>query len=89
MTASDRDDVGSIADEAFKLFRAVAGAPGETSAVHDDGHVCSASWCPLCRVVGFVRDNPDALTAVTHSATALALSLRDLVEQALAPQEKT
>ena len=42
----------------------------------------------MCQVVGFVRDNPDAIASVTRSATDLARSLRDLVETALTPEEK-
>jgi hypothetical protein len=42
----------------------------------------------VCQVVGFVRDNPDAIASVTRSATDLARSLRDLVDIALAPEEK-
>ncbi len=77
--------VGSVAEEAFKLFRAMAAAPA-TDASAD--HVCSTAWCPVCQVVGFVRDNPEAISSVTQSAVALARSLRDLVDTALAPQEK-
>lgn len=92
MTSSE--EVGSIAHEAFKLFRAVSGGPDGAAAADVDGsatdqHVCSTSWCPVCQVVGFVRNNPEALDAVTHSATAFVRSLRDLVDVALAPQENT
>jgi len=88
----DAEPVGSVAQEAFKLFRAVTShddAPGEapgSQPSHD--HTCSTSWCPVCQVVGFVRDNPDAIASVTRSATDLARSLRDLVDVALAPEEK-
>ena len=88
----DAEPVGSVAQEAFKLFRAVTShddargdAPGDQPS-HD--HTCSTSWCPVCQVVGFVRDNPDAIASVTRSATDLARSLRDLVETALTPEEK-
>lgn len=90
MTSSD--EVGSVAQEAFKLFRAVSGSSSGAAATDGaaaDHHVCSTSWCPVCQVVGFVRDNPEALDAVTHSATAFVRSLRDLVDVALAPQENT
>lgn len=77
--------VGSVAEEAFKLFRTMAAAPATGSSAE---HVCSTAWCPVCQVVGFVRDNPEAISAVTQSAAALARTLRDLVDTALAPQEK-
>jgi hypothetical protein len=92
----DAEPVGSVAQEAFKLFRAVtsqdAGGPtGDAHAPHaqpSPDHACSTSWCPVCQVVDFVRDNPDAIASVTRSATDLARSLRDLVETALTPEEK-
>jgi hypothetical protein len=95
----DAEPVGSVAQEAFKLFRAVStqglgGSSGDehaSHAPHDQSapdHACSTSWCPVCQVVGFVRDNPDAIASVTRSATDLARSLRDLVETALTPEEK-
>ncbi|NRQ51023.1 hypothetical protein [Aeromicrobium stalagmiti] len=90
-SASSAEPVGSIAEEAFKLFRAVASAPHASTAAPEtpkSDHVCSTSWCPVCQVVGFVRDNPEALASVTQSAAAFARSLRDLVDTALAPQEE-
>ena len=87
MTSSE--EVGSIAQEAFKLFRALTvSAP----AAEDGGsaraeHVCSTAWCPVCHVVGFVRENPEAIASVTRSAADLARSMRELLDTALAPQE--
>lgn len=94
------EPVGSVAQEAFKLLRAVAGSAGVDAAASRDAdastvdghvahdHVCSTGWCPVCQVVGFVRDHPDAIASVTRSANDLVRSLRDLVEVALAPEEK-
>jgi hypothetical protein len=86
----DTEPVGSVAQEAFKLFRAVTSSDdGATStAGHPTDHGCTTSWCPVCQVVEFVRDNPDAVASVTRSATDLARSVRDLVETALTPEEK-
>ncbi|MFI5425930.1 hypothetical protein [Aeromicrobium sp. UC242_57] len=72
-----------MAEEAFRLFRAVTSGDSAESTEH----VCSTGWCPVCQVVGFVRQNPEAVTAVTHSAAAFAKSLRDLADVALSPQE--
>ena len=105
-TPHESEPVGSVAQEAFKLLRAVTaqgvGASTGTDrasrdqpahdqtardqAPHD--HVCPTTWCPVCQIVGFVRDNPDAIASVKRSATDLARSLRDLVDTALAPEEK-
>jgi hypothetical protein len=88
----DAEPVGSVAQEALTLFRAVTSPPDDGAPAHeaaaDDHHQCTTSWCPVCQVVGFVRDNPDAIASVTRSATDLARSLRDLVDIALAPEEK-
>ena len=64
--------------------------PRVPAPVADDGstHVCTTAWCPVCQVVGFVRDHPEAIASVTHSAAQLARSLKDLVDTALAPQEE-
>lgn len=75
-----------MTEEAFKLFRAMS------SASHADGaatstHVCTATWCPVCQVVGFVHDNPEAVAQVSQSAATLARSLRDLFDAALTPEE--
>ncbi|WP_456698079.1 hypothetical protein [Aeromicrobium sp. P5_D10] len=80
------EEVGTIAEEAFRLFRAVTS--GGDSGEHASEHVCPTSWCPVCQVVGFVQHNPEALAAVTQSAVAFAKSVRDLVDVALAPQEE-
>jgi hypothetical protein len=79
--------VGSVAEEAFKLFRAMASQPhAETD---DAGHVCTNSWCPVCQVAGFVRDNPEALSKVSESAAQFTRSLRELIDTALTPREET
>ena len=83
---TDADEpVGSVAEEAFKLLRALA--PDSGSATAGD-HQCTTAWCPVCQVVGFVRTHPEAVATVTHSAAAFARSVRDLVDTALAPQEE-
>lgn len=82
------DPVGSVAEEAFKLFRAMASQP-HTDTDDSPEHVCSNAWCPVCQVAGFVRDNPDALAKVSESAAQLTRSLRELIDTALTPREET
>lgn len=84
---ADSEPVGTIAEEAFKLFRAVVSGEGSTESDGSD-HVCTATWCPVCQVVGFVKQNPEVVTAVTQSAVAFAKTVRDVVDVALAPQEE-
>ena len=87
---ADAEPVGSVAEEAFKLFRAMASSSSASPSTHDESatHVCTTAWCPVCQVVGFVRDNPEVVSSVKQSAAQLAQSLRDLVDTALAPQEE-
>lgn len=94
-SSAGAEPVGSVAEEAVKLLRAMSGSSGSSasdsaaSGSETSDHVCSTTWCPVCQVVGFVRDNPDAVAAVTRSATDLARSLRDLVDTALSPPRTT
>ncbi|AXT84708.1 hypothetical protein C6I20_05545 [Aeromicrobium sp. A1-2] len=87
--SSSTEPVGSIAEEAFKLFRAMTASPQPDAGTSDGGHVCTATWCPVCQVVGFVHDNPDALAKVSESAAVLTRSLRELIDTALNPRDQT
>lgn len=72
--ATDSEPIGSMAEEAYKLLRSVTGDnSGETA------HVCTATWCPVCQVVGYFRDNPEVLAQVSASAAAAIRTLRDAV----------
>ncbi len=51
--------------------------------------MCTTSWCPVCQVAGFVRDNPDALSKVSDSVAQLTRSLRELIDTAMTPREET
>lgn len=82
------EPVGSVAEEAFKLFRAMASQPHANTA-DTETHVCTTTWCPVCQVAGFVRDNPEGLARVTESAAQLTRSLRELIDTALTPREET
>jgi hypothetical protein len=81
------DRVGSVAEEAFKLFRTMASQPHAETDGAD--HVCTTTWCPVCQVAGFVRDNPEALAKVSESAAQLTRSLRELIDTALTPRDET
>ncbi len=82
---SEAEPVGSVTEEAFKLFRALSSSSAE--APTDEPHHCTATWCPVCQVVGLVRDNPDAIAHVSASAAAFAKSLRDLVDSSMPPKD--
>ena len=86
---TESEPIGSITEEAFKLFRAMnAPTAGHADGEESSTHVCTATWCPVCQVVGFVHDNPEAVAQVSQSAATLARSLRDLLDAALTPEEK-
>jgi hypothetical protein len=53
----------------------------------DDSHACPTGWCPICQVVQFVRENPDAIAGVAASASSMLTSLRDLIDVATSPKD--
>ena len=82
-------DVGSVADEAARLFSALSArlgeqggaAAGETEPAAHTGDSCR--WCPLCQAIGFLRDtSPEVRAQVVASAGALMLALRQLLDEA-------
>ncbi len=76
---TEKDDVGSLAEEAAKLLHALGG--GET------GARCPHGWCPVCRLVEHVQDNPEVLEQVTHAVADVTRAVRALLDQ-LAPKEE-
>ena len=86
---TDPESVGSLGEEAVRLLRAFAetsgrpepGTPAESSGRPE--HVCTTSWCPVCQVVGFVREHPEVVEQVADSAIQMVRSVRDvLLDQA-------
>jgi hypothetical protein len=67
------DDVGSVGEEAAKLFGALAGALREGLA-EVDAHVATddpeCRWCPVCRAVHLVRETSPEVKAHLASAAA-------------------
>jgi hypothetical protein len=94
---TESEPIGSITEEAFKLFRAMNAprtpsaedaAAGNAEGDEASPHVCTATWCPVCQLVGFVQNNPEVVAQVSQSAATLARSLRDLFDAALTPEEE-
>lgn len=75
-----RDAIGSVAEEAMKLVYALTTNNGSDSEKAE--HVCTNGWCPLCQMVNYVREHPEAIEKVTQSAADLARSVLNLIEQA-------
>jgi hypothetical protein len=98
--AEAEEPVGSLAQEAAKLFRAIA---AERLKLVDDGattqpdqgpageHVCTTGWCPICQVVGYLEDHPELVEQVTETVTDAALqvgrALRDFLDKTMPPDE--
>ena len=83
-------EVGSAAQEAVRLLRALGDASAARSTGDDtvESHACSNSWCPVCQVADFVRDNPEVIAGVAASAGSMLLALRDLIDAATHPTPK-
>jgi len=89
--ADGADEVGSVGQEALRLLRALSTPAaaetvgGETGGADD--HACPNGWCPVCGVVAFVRDNPEAVQQVTDSAATMLRAMRDLYDAAVNPPD--
>lgn len=84
------DEVGSVGQEALRLLRALStpsaeATPGDANGTDD--HACPNGWCPVCGVVAFVRDHPEAVQQVTDSAATMLRALRDLYDAAVNPPD--
>lgn len=91
---SEPDPIGSAAEEALKLLRALAA--GARDAAHLDeagsdapaaGHTCPNGWCPVCRVAEWVRDDPEIVDSLTDAAVVLARSVRDVLDTIIKVRE--
>lgn len=82
------DPVGSAAEEAVKLLRALATGAREAAhaeAVEDAGsHTCPNGWCPVCRVADWVHENPEVVDNLTDAAVGFARSVRDVLDAIVA-----
>jgi hypothetical protein len=86
----DHEPVGSVAEEAAKLFGAVSGWAKE----HGDGfsgladdlfeHLATGgpdcTWCPVCRTVTAIREtSPEVRAHLTSAASSLMLALSEMM----------
>jgi hypothetical protein len=86
----DREPVGSVAEEAVKLFGAFSGWAKE----HGDGlssfaddlhdHVATGSaectWCPVCRTIAAVRQtSPEVRAHLANAASSLMLAVSGMM----------
>ena len=77
--ANDTEPVGTLAEEAAKLFSAVVSGAGRE---HGDGQACPHAWCPACHAAEFVQDHPEVVAQVMTAGHELVQALRSVVEVA-------
>lgn len=84
---SEPDPIGSAAEEALKLMRALAAGARDAAHLDQSGpeaaapdHTCPHGWCPVCRVAELVRDNPEVVDSLTDAAVGLVRSVSDLLD---------
>ena len=79
--------MGSVAEEAAKLFAALSARADEhTGGGADESaagpHGANCRWCPLCQAIGLVRGtSPEVRDQLVASAGAFVLAVRDLVDE--------
>lgn len=77
----DEPDVGSVADEAAKLFGALADWAKDTA--HVPG-AAECTYCPVCRTVHAVRQlNPEVRAQLATAATSLLQAASGLLATAV------
>src|SRR5689334_19321117 len=88
---ADPESVGSLGEEAVRLLRAFATSSATESHHAGDGpeqsHVCTTTWCPVCQVVGFVKEHPEVVEQVADSAIQMVRSVRDVLLDQASPTQ--
>ncbi|SOD74376.1 hypothetical protein SAMN05892883_3560 [Jatrophihabitans sp. GAS493] len=84
-TTDGSEPLGSVADEASKLFAAMqdwaAHNLGDASHIATGAPECT--WCPICQVISVLRgDRPEVSEKIATAATAAVEALRALLEAA-------
>ncbi len=80
-----REPVGSVAEEAAKLFAVLHSEPaagtGPSHGSHRTGPECQ--WCPLCQLMRVVRQSgPETVEHLAASAAGVLSSVRTLLDAA-------
>jgi hypothetical protein len=82
-----KDPVGSVAEEAAKLFAVLQNAAGEAPPAADEQHEHKLGpdcvWCPVCQLIHRVRNtSPETIEQLSTAAAHVLGSLRSLLEAA-------
>ena len=73
------EQVGSVAEEAAKLFATINGEDHQDH--RTSGPECQ--WCPVCQLISLARHaRPETVEQLTSAATGLLGSLRGLIDAA-------
>jgi hypothetical protein len=88
MTTPEADGVGSVADEAARLFAAFESwvreaAGGATAAV--DAHIATGSaecqLCPVCRMISFMRGSrPEVFEHLVDASASMLAAMRAAID---------
>jgi hypothetical protein len=83
-----KDEVGSVAEEAAKLFAVLQNAastddPDEGAHRHEHKLGPDCVWCPVCQLIHRVRNtSPETIEQLSTAAAHVLGSLRSLLEAA-------
>ena len=84
------EPVGTLAEEAMKLFSAVVSQADEgrqhgtdDETVHER-ESCPHGWCPVCSTVEFVQEHPEVVAQVMTAGHELLRAVKSVVETAAA-----
>jgi hypothetical protein len=82
-----KEPVGSIAEEAAKLFAVLQNAAGDQEQPADEKHEHRLGpdcvWCPVCQLIHRVRNtSPETIEQLSTAAAQVLGSLRTLLEAA-------
>jgi hypothetical protein len=82
-----KEPVGSIAEEAAKLFAVLQHAAGDAPPDDDERHEHTLGpdcvWCPVCQLINKVRNtSPETIEQLSTAAAHVLGSVRSLLEAA-------
>ena len=92
--AATGPEVGSVAEEAVKLFGAMSdwakdATQGMEAHASTDAGECPQRWCPVCRAADAVRGlSPEVRTQLTAAATSLLNAAASLLATAVPDQHQ-
>ncbi|WP_229053567.1 hypothetical protein [Aeromicrobium sp. Leaf350] len=83
------EPVGSLAEEAARLFAAVVtGGEPASDAASASSHACPHGWCPFCQAADYLQEHPEVVAQVLVAGAELLKVVRDAVEKATGSREE-